>query len=139
MQPAEAAVATVAQTLAGMPGLRWGYVFGSVVRGGSFRDVDVAVMPGPGLPPGAVVWGQMVAALETAVGRPVDLIDLSAAELPFVGPLLAERRVVLDREPSARRTWETQTTGRWLDFQPSWQEQQRVRALAMQRRLAGDS
>lgn len=83
-------------------------------------------------------WGRLVALLEGAVAIRVDLVDLSQPNLPLVGPLLTER-VVLDREPQARRTCEAETTSRWLDFKPSWEEAERIRTLAMQRRLRGAS
>lgn len=38
-----------------------GYVFGSVARGGEYRDVDVAVMPSPSMANGAVAWRQLIA------------------------------------------------------------------------------
>lgn len=110
-------------------------MFGSVARGGPFRDVDVAIMPSPSTPAGAVAWGQLVAALETAVGTKVDLVDLSQPDLPLVGPMACERVVVLDRDRDARVDWEAETTSRWLDFRPSYEEFLRVRALAMRQRL----
>ncbi len=94
-------------------------------------------MPGPRFPEGLVAWGQLVSALELATGYPVDLADLSSAELPFVGPLLEERIVVLDRETLARREWEVETTSRWIDFRPHWLEAQRLREMALRQRLRG--
>lgn len=135
MSSREAVIAAVAATLAAEAGLRWGYVFGSVARGEPHRDVDVAVMPSASMPTGAVAWGQLVARLEAAAGSKVDLVDLGQADLPFVGPMLTERVVVLDRERTARCTWEAETTSRWLDFQPSYLEFLRVRDLAMRQRL----
>lgn len=117
--------------------IRWAYVFGSVARGTSYRDVDVAIMPADSMPAGAVAWGSIVARLEAELGVKVDVIDLRHAELPFVGPMLAERVVVVDRERQARCTWEAETTSRWLDFRPSYDEFLRVRSLAMQERLQG--
>ncbi|MBK8097763.1 MAG: hypothetical protein IPK26_11690 [Planctomycetes bacterium] len=130
-------IAQVAAVLAADPGVRWGYVFGSVARGGRYADVDVAIMPGPQFPPGAVAFGDLVARLEAATGLKVDLVDLQHAPLPFVGPMLTERRVVVDRDPRARRIFEAETTSRWLDFRPAFEEAERVRRAAMLRRLAG--
>lgn len=116
--------------------LAWGYVFGSVVRGGAYRDVDVAVMPRESMATGAVVFGQLIAQLEQAVATTVDLIDLRTAPLPLLGALLPERVVVLDRDPMARHTWEADTCSLWLDFRPSYEEASRIRELAMRERLA---
>ena len=116
------------RVLAEEPNVRWAYAFGSTVRGGPFRDVDVAVMPTPDVP--LAELGAWVAALEQAVGCKVDLVDLTTAELPFVGPMLRERRVLVDREPAARHAWEASTTSRWLDFEPSYREFLAVRERA---------
>lgn len=132
---ADAALAAVRRVLAAEAHLRWGYVFGSLARGETFRDVDVALMPSAGMPDGAVAWGQIVARLQDAVGRPVDLVDLARPVLPFVGPMLTERVVVLDREPDARLGWEVEVTRRWLDFQPAYDAAERVRRTAMRDRL----
>ena len=137
MRPPGEVIEAVRKDLAAQPHLRWAYVFGSVARGTSYRDVDVAVMPAASLPKGAVAWGQLVAQLEAVVGTKVDLVDLSQPNLPLDGPMLVERIVVLDREAPARRTWEAETTSMWLDFKPSYEEFLRVRDLAMKKRLAG--
>ena len=127
------AIETVRQTVADHDWVRWCYVFGSVARGGSFRDVDVAVMPTTGAT--ALSLGALVARLEQQVGCKVDLVDLTSTDLPFVGPMLRERIVVLDREPDARRDWEVDMTSRWIDFEPSYREylDRRERAAQLRR------
>jgi len=123
--------------LAKEPHVRWAYVFGSAARGTTYRDVDVAIMPAASMPAGAVAWGAIVARLEAAARTKVDLVDLSQDNLPLVGPMLTERILVLDRERDARCAFEAETTSRWLDFRPAYEEFLRVRTLAMQRRLHG--
>ncbi|MEO6597460.1 MAG: nucleotidyltransferase domain-containing protein [Planctomycetota bacterium] len=130
-------IEAVKSALAREPHLRWAYVFGSVVRGSTYRDVDVAIMPASTMPAGGVAWGVIVARLEAAVAIKVDLVDLSQPNLPLIGPMLAERVVVVDREPAVRRSFEVETTSRWLDFRPSYEEFLRIRTLAMQKRLQG--
>lgn len=127
MDAAEA-INAARRVLAEEPNVRWAYVFGSTVRGGPFRDVDVAVMPTPDAP--LAELGAWIAALEQAVECKVDLVDLTNAELPFVGPMLRERRVIVDRDPDARHAWEASTTSRWLDFEPSYREFLAVRERA---------
>jgi predicted nucleotidyltransferase len=136
MQPGEV-IAIVRRTLADEPHLRWAYLFGSAVRGPRYRDVDVAVMPASSMPAGGVAWGPIVARLEAAVRTRVDLVDLQTRHLPLVGPMLEGRVVVLDRDPAARHAWEAETTSRWLDFRPAFTEANRIRQLALQRRLRG--
>jgi predicted nucleotidyltransferase len=139
MTRAGTAIDAVRRVLANEADVRWGYVFGSVTRGGDFRDVDVAIMPADTMAAGAVVWGSLIARLEEATGTDVDLVDLQQPDLPLIGPMLTERQIVLDREPQERRTWEADTTSRWLDFKPSYEEFLRVRDLALKRRLQGRS
>jgi predicted nucleotidyltransferase len=136
MPPGEV-IAILRRTLADEPHLRWAYLFGSAARGPRYRDVDVAVMPAPSMPGGGVAWGQIVARLEAAVQKKVDLVDLQTRHLPLVGPMLEGRVVVLDRDPAARHAWEADTTSRWLDFRPAYAEADRIRKLALQQRLRG--
>lgn len=125
----------VRELLAREPHLRWACVFGSVARGQPWRDLDVALMPAATFPAGALAWGLLGARLEAAAGVPVDLIDLRTSDLPLLGSLLADRVVVLDREPAARQAFEAGTMSRWLDFKPSYEAAQRIRTLAMRERL----
>lgn len=128
-------MAAVQRVLSAEEQVRWAYVFGSVARGTTWRDVDVAVMFRDGASIGGAAFGGLVARLEESLGAKVDLVDLEQAELPFVGPMLRERKVVVDHEPQARRTWEAEVTSRWLDFEPSHDEFLRRRSEAMRRRL----
>jgi predicted nucleotidyltransferase len=137
MRSAREMVDAVTRVLADEPHVRWAYVFGSVARSGSYRDVDVAVMPAASMAPGAVAWGRIIARLEAATGTKVDLVDLSHPDLPLVGPMLTERVVVVDREREARLQWEVETTARWLDFRPAYEAAGRTRTMAMQARLRG--
>ena len=130
-------IAAVKNVMADEAHVLWAYVFGSVARGEDGRDVDVAIMPAATMPKGAVAWGQIVARLEAATGRKVDLVDLSRGELPLIGPMLLERVIVLDRARDARHAFEAETTSRWLDFKPSYEEAQRIRTMAMHERLRG--
>lgn len=131
----EEVLAAVGRVLQGEAHLRWAYVFGSVARGQRYRDVDVAVMPSTSMPSSAVLWGQLIGKLEAAVGTKVDLVDLTHAEMSMVGPMLRERRVVLDAVPDLRRTWEAEVTSRWLDFEPCYEEFLRRRSEAMRQRV----
>jgi predicted nucleotidyltransferase len=126
---------TLAAVLAADDGIAWAYLFGSAARGGAFRDVDVAIMPRPDAYGGLVDLGALVARLEEACRGKVDLVDLRSATLPFSGPMLRERVVLLDRAPDDRHFWEAETTLRWLDFRSTWEAFQRTREEAIRRRL----
>ena len=74
-----------------------------------------------------VRWGYVFGSV--ARGEPYRDVDVAV--------MLRERRVVVDKEPQARCTWEAETTCRWLDFEPSYEEYLRRRNEAMRLRLAG--
>ncbi|HEV8325453.1 MAG TPA: nucleotidyltransferase domain-containing protein [Myxococcota bacterium] len=117
--------------------LRWACLFGSAARGADTpRDVDLAVMPAPGRFDDLVELGALAARLTTALDRTVDVVDLRDAPLSFVGPLLNERVLVLDRAPRERAPWEAERAVRWIDFRATWEQAERVRREALRRRLA---
>ncbi len=92
--------------LAGDSSVRWAYLFGSAARGEAFRDLDVAVMLTADAR-GAVALGRVVARVEEAAkGLPVDVVDLAPAAPALAGRIVREGRVLVDREPEARRRWE---------------------------------
>lgn len=115
----------------------WAYLLGSAVRGGPYRDLDVAIMPREGAYPRLLDLGALVARLEYACGIKVDVVDLRAASLAFSGPMLRERVVLVDRRPQDRHEWEATTAVRWIDFRPTWERFQEVRREALRRRLEG--
>ncbi|MBI2895064.1 MAG: nucleotidyltransferase domain-containing protein [Deltaproteobacteria bacterium] len=96
----------------------WAYLFGSAVRGGAYRDVDVAVMPAPGAFSRLTDLGRLQVRLSAALDREVDLVDLRRASLLLLGPILRERRVLRDRDVRARHCWEAETASRVLDYEP---------------------
>ncbi len=120
-------------------GLQWVYLFGSAVDSETFSDVDLAVMPEEGGLSGLVETGRLISLLESGLheaglGVPVDWIDLREAALPLLGSILAHSVVVLDRAPPKRTHWEAVTQSQWLDFEPAWREQERIRLLALRDR-----
>ncbi len=125
----------VARALANEPHLSWAYLFGSAARGQPFRDVDVAVMPAPHTFESPVEIGALASRIHRSLGLgvPVDVVDLRDASLPFLASILREGRVVLDREPAGRRLWAARRMVEWLDFQPLWEMQARLRRQALHR------
>lgn len=136
MQPVEA-VTRARTVLAGEPGVRWAYLFGSCARGEPHRDFDLAIMPVAGAFPTLVAWGRLVADLEAALGGRVDLVDLTDAPLSLAGTLLVDRIVVVDHEIEQRHAWEAATTSRWIDFRFALERAAKVRRQAMEQRLRG--
>jgi len=122
------------ERLAGESTIRWAYLFGSAARGETFRDLDVAVMladdaRGP-LPLGRVV----ALAEEAGAGIPVDVVDLASSAPALAGRIVREGRVLVDREPRARRSWEVDANTRAIDIAPWLAEFERLRNEALRRR-----
>lgn len=116
--------------------VRWAYLFGSAARGEAFRDLDVAVMLVADAR-GAVALGRVASRVEEAgEGLPVDVVDLASAAPALAGRIVREGRVLVDREPEARRSWEIQANRRALDIEPWLAEFARIRNEALRRRAA---
>jgi len=121
---------SLSAVLEGESGLRWAYLFGSAARGQAFSDLDVAVMPAANAFTSLTDAGRLGAELSSRLGiegLAVDVVELRSCSLPFLGTMLDEAVVVLDREPVSRRFWEVAETLRWLDFKPVWEMNDRLR------------
>ncbi len=116
--------------------LRWAYLFGSVARGGSFRDVDVAVML-DATARGAVAFGGVVSRLQLVAGDCViDVTDLRSAAPAIAGRIAREGRVLVDNVPSERKAWEIEANRRALDIEPWLRRQQELRHKMLRRRAS---
>jgi len=116
------------------PEVRWAYLFGSCARAEPFSDIDIALMLSPG-GRGAVALGKIVNRAETAArGVPVDVVDLAAASPALAGHVVREGRLLVDREPDARRAWEAAANLRALDIEPWLAEAERLRNEALRQR-----
>ena len=125
---------SLGDALAVLTEIRWAYLFGSCARAEPFRDVDVAVMLSPAAR-GAVALGRVVDRAETAAkGVPVDVVDLAAAAPALAGRVVREGRLLVDREPEARRDWEAAANQRALDIEPWLAEAVRLRNEALRQR-----
>lgn len=106
------------------------YLFGSVARGtaGPGSDVDVAVLldhepdgefPGVGL--------RLESELELRLRRPVQVIVLGRAPADLVHRVLRDGRLLLDRDPSRRITFEVRARNEYFDLQPHLHRYRHVR------------
>ena len=122
------------EVLAGERLVRWAYLFGSAARGEPFGDLDVAVMLAADAR-GAVALGRVAARVEEAApGLRVDVVDLASAAPALAGRIAREGRVLVDREPEARRSWELEANRRALDIEPWLAEFDRLRNEALRQR-----
>ncbi len=115
--------------------VRWAYLFGSAARGEPFRDLDVGVVLDPVQGRGAVRFGSLVSALESAVPDiRIDVVDLGSAAPAVRGMAVREGILLFDREPLARREWEIHVTRIWLDLEPWIQRGEALRLEALRER-----
>lgn len=88
------------------------YRFGSTVTAVCTpeSDVDVAVL-GPGGPIESSAWFELQDRLSAALGREVDLLDLSVASPVLAIQVIASGRLIYDGDPRRRGDFETQALG----------------------------
>ena len=116
------------------PEIRWAYLFGSCARAEAFHDVDVAVMLAAGAR-GAVALGRIVNRAEAAArGVAVDIVELAAVAPALAGRVVREGRLLVDREPEARRAWEVTANLRALDIAPWLAKGEQLRNEALRQR-----
>lgn len=114
--------------------IAYALLFGSVARGRStpFSDVDIAI----GLSPGASLTpqdiGGLIAALEQAAGRTVDLLIVDEAPPALAYRVFRDGSLLVERDRSARVTRTARAILEYLDFKPLEQ----VCARAVLRRAA---
>ena len=100
--------------------LAFALVFGSAGRGtlGPTSDVDVAVEFRPEAVPDRVTLGRLVARLESAARRRVDLVLLDKAPVALSYRIFRDGRVLLERDQPALVRRKAQAILQYLDFKP---------------------
>ena len=110
----------VRSVLEATPQVAFGLVFGSQARGEARPDSDLDVAIGVAgrarLSPGEV--GDLVARLEQATGREVDLIVLHETAIPVAFRVFREGMEVFVRDRSALVDQKARTIVQWLDWKP---------------------
>ncbi len=111
-------------------GIVCAYLFGSQARGEAKpgSDVDLAVLyrdePQPSLDG---LGFDLVAAVEEATGRPVDIVVLNRASPDLVHRILRDGVLVLETDRSARVRFEVKSRAEYFDVLPYLQEYRRPR------------
>lgn len=110
----------VRQVLEGEGDIAYALLFGSAGRGTShaMSDVDIAIEPTPGAEFDIVRLGQLAARLESAAGRPVDLVLMPDAPAPLAYRIFRDGRVVLERDRRALVSRKARAIVDYLDFKP---------------------
>ncbi len=102
------------------PRLAYALVFGSEARGtareGSDLDVAVGLVPGAAMAPREL--GSLVADLEQASGRAIDLVLLEEAPPSLAYRVFRDGQIVLERDRAALVERKTRAILEYLDFRP---------------------
>jgi predicted nucleotidyltransferase len=108
------------QALADDPRIAYALVFGSTARAeaGPHSDLDVAIGLAEGVRPDALELGALVAKLEDAAGRPVDLVLLEEAPPGLAYRIFRDGRPILERDRDALVQRKARAILEYLDFQP---------------------
>jgi hypothetical protein len=95
-------------------------MFGSGGRGGlrAASDVDIAIELAPGGPRDPLTRGQLAARLESAAGRPVDLVVMDEAPSPLAYRIFRDGRLLLERDHAALVRRKARAILDYLDFKP---------------------
>lgn len=108
----------IAEVLAKERSVSFALLFGSAVTRGivAARDVDLAVAFSR--PPPLLEIGRLAGALEDALGRPVDVVDLDAATTLLRWEALRTGRAVFCREPDALAEFRARIPLEYFDLEP---------------------
>jgi predicted nucleotidyltransferase len=136
MMTADELLPLLRDLLSNEPGIGFAYLFGSVAKGRTHpgSDVDVAVWfdesrPEPG--PWATRATELAATLETALRRPVDVVELNRAPSALRHNVLSHGQLIVSRDDSARRNFYVRHTREWHDMEQT----RELFAHAMSRRI----
>src|ERR671918_2092575 len=88
------------QVLGAEPGVAYALLFGSSVRGTGHAesDADVAIELSAGSPRDSQTLGRFTARLESAAGRPVDLVLIDEAPAPLAYRIFRDGRLLIERD-----------------------------------------
>jgi predicted nucleotidyltransferase len=100
--------------------IAYALMFGSGGRGElrAASDVDVAVELVPGAPRDPLTLGQLAARLESAAGRPVDLVLLDEAPSPLAYRIFRDGHLLLERDHAVLVRRKVRAILDYLDFRP---------------------
>jgi predicted nucleotidyltransferase len=108
------------QVLAEDPRIEYALVFGSLARGTAHAgsDLDVAVGVKSSTRIGALELGDLLARLERAAGRSVDLVVLDEAPPGLAYRIFRDGRVIVEKNHRALVERKTRAILEYLDFRP---------------------
>jgi predicted nucleotidyltransferase len=99
-----------------IPDIVAAYVFGSFARDEAFRDIDIGVLFDEP-PPSLLEFELRIEAdFEKVLKMPVDLRVLNGAPQSFAYTVLREGKILVDRNPNLRASYEGNIIKQYLDF-----------------------
>ena len=103
------------------------YLFGSCAtsRATADSDVDIAVLLERTPPVSLDSLSALRGALERALRREVDLVDMRTAPPDLVHRILRDGRILVDRDPRQRVSFEVQARNEYFDLLPYLREYRR--------------
>ncbi len=114
----EALIPLAIAYLQSMPGILFAYLFGSLAKGKPLplSDVDIAVYlrkDADLLEYKMKILGQLIDILHT---DEIDLVILNTAPLPLKMKILEKKKVIVDKAPFLRHSYESLTMRKYFDF-----------------------
>lgn len=102
------------------PDVAYALLFGSGARGAlrATSDVDVAIELRPAAPRDAATLGLLIARLESAAGRSVDLVLMDEVPAPLAYRVFRDGRLILERDHAVLVRRKAQAILQYLDFKP---------------------
>ncbi len=102
------------------PGVAYALLFGSSARGTGRpdSDADVAIELTAGAARDVHALGGLAARLESATGRPVDLVLLDEAPAPLAYRIFRDGRLLVERDHGALVARKARAILDYLDFKP---------------------
>ncbi|HEY8208943.1 MAG TPA: nucleotidyltransferase domain-containing protein [Myxococcaceae bacterium] len=125
-------VQQVRDALAAQEGIAFAVLFGSAARGAlrASSDIDLAVRFSGDAPGRGWELGGVIAALEEALGRRVDLVDLKATSSTVLGMEIA-RGVLVKGSTEELVRLRVRAYQAWRDFGPRFRRMARAQAAAI--------
>lgn len=113
-------LAALRRVLDAEPDIAYALLFGSGARGTAHResDADVAIELSPGAARDVRTLGGLAARLESAAGRPVDLVLLDEAPAPLAYRIFRDGRLIVERDHRALVARKARVLLDYLDFKP---------------------
>ena len=102
------------------PGVAYALLFGSCARGTGRpdSDTDIAIELTPGAARNVRALGGLAARLESAAGRPIDLVLMDEAPAPLAYRIFRDGRLLVERDHGALVARKARALLDYLDFKP---------------------